>query len=396
MAIVLCLLDAFRYNYLSQENTPFLWECAQKGEHYERVIPSLGYCERSEILSGLKPDESGYFTAIGYDPETSPFRKIKWLLKLKCLSGVLKKWISKANNGMRTYEIPLSLLPYWNLTEDKIDHRLKEAFPSNTILSLLENAGKNYFYASFTSFNLPNGTDNDRMRMALHAAGDLQYELYLIYISSPDIWGHEYGPDSLELKRALYKMDRDLEAFSKEFIRKRPESKFVFLGDHGMVPISLCIDVESELLPLAKRLNIKIKKDFIYFLDSTLMRVWFLSEKARAIFEKPLKESVLLIENGLFIDESLAKRFHIPWNDKRYGDLIWLANAGGLVFPNFFLRKNPYKGCHGYDPYVSDSQGTCIIHGSSISKRKCGSIQLTHMFQILSELLGLQLEHENA
>lgn len=391
MTAVFLLLDAFRFDYLSKEYTPFLWESAQKGEHYERVIPSLGFCERSEILSGLKPAETGFLTAIGYDPADSPFSKFRHLLFLEpFFPGVYRRFVRKFSDGMNTYEIPSSLLEYWNLTEDKIDHRLDEAFSSPTILSLLKKSGKSYFYDSFTALNLqPNGTDQNRMQMVINNARDLKYELYMIYISAPDILGHEYGPLSHEFCYGISVMDRDIKIFTEKFKRIRPESTFVFLGDHGMAPVTSYVDVGSELLSLANSLGLRLKKDFIYFLDSTLLRVWFFSKKAKRIFEKSLRKLLLLSKNGLFIDEMFARQYYIPWNDQRYGDFKWLANEGVLIFPDFFHSKKPYKGMHGYDPSLSSSQGTCILYGDTISKKKIRSIELTDMYQILRRLLKL-------
>jgi len=391
LTTVLFLVDAFRHDYLSEENTPFLWKSAQKGEHYEHVVPSLGFCERSEILSGLKPAETGFFTAIGYDPEDSPFRRFKYTLLLETFfPNAFRRFIQKFSNGMRTYKIPSSLLSFWNLTEDKADIRSNVALPYETIFTLMKNAGKEYYYNSFTALNLPpNGTDQDRMKMALNNASDLKYEFFLIYISAPDLLGHEYGPDSYELRHGMHLMDKELKSFTESFIEKRPESNFIFLGDHGMIEVKSNIDVGSELLSLASNLNMKSKKDFIYFLDSTLLRVWFLSKQAKEVFEKVLRRLPLLSNNGLFIEETFAKQHHIPWNDKRYGDLIWLAYEGNLIFPDFFHREKPYKGMHGYEPSLSYSQGTCIVCGNTISEKKIKSIALTHVYQILRRVLEL-------
>ena len=217
MTTVLFLVDAFRHDYLSEENTPFLWKSAQKGEHYEHVVPSLGFCERSEILSGLKPAETGFFTAIGYDPEDSPFRRFKYTLLLETFfPNAFRRFIQKFSNGMRTYKIPSSLLSFWNLTEDKADIRSNVALPYETIFTLMKNAGKEYYYNSFTALNLPpNGTDQDRMKMALNNASDLKYEFFLIYISAPDLLGHEYGPDSYELRHGMHLMDKELKSFTE-------------------------------------------------------------------------------------------------------------------------------------------------------------------------------------
>ena len=73
MSTIFILLDGFRKDYLSNSTTPFLWKCSQEGEHYESVEPSFGFCERTEILTGMRGDESGFFSAIGYDPANSPY-----------------------------------------------------------------------------------------------------------------------------------------------------------------------------------------------------------------------------------------------------------------------------------------------------------------------------------
>ena len=391
MTTVLFLLDAFRHDYLSEKNTPFLWKSAQKGEHYERVVPSLGFCERSEILSGLKPAETGFFTAIGYDPEDSPFRRFKYMLLLETFfPNAFRRFIKKFSNGMSIYQIPTSLLSFWSLTEDKVDIRSNEALPYETIFSLMKNAGKEYYYSSFTALNLPpNGTDQDRMKMVLNNASDLEYEFFLIYISAPDLLGHEYGPNSYELRHGMHLMDKELKSFTELFIEKRPESNLIFLGDHGMSAVKSNIDVGSELLSFTSNLNMKLKKDFIYFLDSTILRVWFFSKRAKDLFEMALKESHLLSKNGLFLNATLAKELHIPWSDQKYGDLIWLVNEGNLIFPDFFHREKSYKGMHGYDPSLTNSQGTCIVYGSDVDKKTTKTIALTDVFHILKRVLGL-------
>jgi len=391
LTAVLILLDAFRHDYLTREHCPFLWDCAQNGEHYARVVPSFGFCERSEILSGLKPDESGFFTAIGFDPIDSPFRRFKYLSFLEpFFPHAYRRFIRKFANGMSIYEIPSHLLGYWNLTEDKIDHRMKGAFPSGTILSLIKDSGRDYFYDSFTALNLPhNGTDQDRMRLALENAGDSRYALYLIYVSAPDMLGHQYGPLSEELLRGISEMDTELKSFTENFRRIRPETKFVFLGDHGMAPVTCNVDVERQLMLLGQRHALKLKRDYIYFLDSTMLRVWFFSKYGRKVLFSALKSLPVLVDNGLFVDKTLANSYNIPWNDRRYGDLIWLANDGVLIFPDFFHRNRPYKGMHGYDQSLSDSQGMCIIFGSDVAKKITKSITLTDIFHILKGVLWL-------
>lgn len=415
MAVVFFLLDAMRHDYITERDTPFLWRCGQEGEYSKHVIPSFGFCERTEILTGLQPSESGFFTAIGYDPENSPFKEMKLLPLFDIIErfipkklrvpgkdttggfcryyrGAMSKLFRKFfDSGMSTYCIPFSLLPYFNLTEDRIDHRCKDAFPTPSVLQLLENRGQSYFYDSFTALNLsPNGSDSDRMHLVLQAAGKKDYVLYFIYISLPDAYGHKYGPLSSKLKNAVHDMDSQLEGFVKTFKKRVGESTFIFLGDHGMVPITKLFDAKEIISDISKKLGLKFKRDFIYFLDSTLVRMWFFSDKARQLFPVALKQSDQFNTHGKFINERISQKYHIPWSDRRYGDMTWWADSGVLIYPDFFHNDGvPYKGMHGYDPELPESQGTCIVYGDNTNKKEIDAIPLTSVFDILKEALKI-------
>ena len=405
MAVVFFLLDAFRFDYLSAEDTPFLWQCAQDGRHIQRIVPNFGFCERSEILTGQRPDVTGFFTAIGYDPEHSPFKRLTWLLAIlppwerllpknrfyRAYRARLNRWVSRRNSQrMNPYHIPLTLLPYWSLTEDQIDHRKPGAFPVPSIFQLMTEQGKTYFYDSFTALNLPaNGPDHNRQRLAIEAARQHNYALYLVFVSLPDVLGHRYGPHSRQLRQGLTEMDRDLQKFILTFETIHPESHYIFLGDHGMVGVKCYLDVEKVINKIARQKRLKLGHDFVYFLDSTLMRLWTFSDKVQTIFSEQLQNNTLLSQNGQFINKELAKAYHIPWNDRRYGDIIWWAHPGTLIFPDFFHQVEKKKGMHGYDPTLPESQGMCIACGPGIAQQKVDMMHLTDVFHLLREIVEI-------
>jgi len=413
MSTVLYLMDAMRSDYINVETTPFLFECSNQGEYYKKVIPNFGFCERTEIFTGQTAKDSGYFTAIGYDPLNSPFKNIKGLRYIEVLEKlfsinyrglgllpqgssyrlfrkIVNQWLVNRTNGVSSQNIPISLLPYWDLTEDKIDIRDESAFNVPSIFTLLSNRGKTYYYDSFTALNIPNnGSDIDRMKMMLKDKLINNKDFYLVYISTPDFIGHKYGPDSKEMKNALINLDRELEKYTSEIIKNDPKCNFIFLGDHGMAPVKKHINAEKIIFNIAKKHNLQLKKDFIYFLDSTLVRLWFLNNKAKLIFERDLIGNHEFNDNGIFIDKNIAREENIPWGDKKYGDLIWWAKTGILVFPDFFHRVKKYKGMHGYDPNDIVNQGSCIVYGENILMKSIESIQLTDMFNVLKRILSL-------
>jgi hypothetical protein len=132
-----------------------------------------------------------------------------------------------------------------------------------------------------------------------------------------------------------------------------------------------------------------LKKDYIYFLDSTVVRLWFFSEKAKSIFTDYLEISDDFNNYGTFINRELAEKEHIPWGDRRYGDIAWWANTGVLVYPDFFHRVEKYKGMHGYNPALRQNQGTCIVYGKSTQEKYQETIPLSGIFEVLKQTLSI-------
>ena len=128
-----------------------------------------------------------------------------------------------------------------------------------------------------------------------------------IYFGELDDMGHKYGPNSDEIKEAVRDIDERMKGLDFDLI----------FSDHGMVEVS-------------KTLEVPITDDC--FLDSDMARYWGDEEELNAIGEK------LSFEDGEILN----------WPDKRFGDLIFLAKTGRLIYPNFF-NDRIVRGMHGYD-----------------------------------------------
>jgi predicted AlkP superfamily pyrophosphatase or phosphodiesterase len=400
--VVFVLIDALRSDYITKEDSPFLYSFSIKNKYYKNVTQSRSFCERAEIFSGLSPRESGYFTAMGYSPEKSPFRNISILDKLSFIDKIFGKYryykalknriirllfINK-KVAMRSYSIPLNFLKYFSLTEDEYDFREEIAFNGKeNIFKDCINNGLNIYYDSFTALNFTNSnTDEERLQMVENNI-DSKHDLYLTYVGVMDSCAHVYGPDSIERKSELKKLDQRLFNFHKNIISKHKDAKFIFLGDHGMASVKHSVDLGQALNQEAKLCKLKAGKDFIYFLDSTMFRIWYLNENASKILNNKLKSNPIFINNGVFVNKIIAKKEKIPFPDKRYGDLLWMANTGVLVFPDFFHTTNPYKGMHGYDINHFSSKGTCIVSANEFDY--CESIKLTDVYQIIKKELNI-------
>jgi len=398
---VLIIMDAFRHDYISEKKTPFLYKYAKSGTYIKKIKPGNGFCERSELFTGKSPIESGYFTAFNYIKGRSHYKAlIKPLAFLysffgenapplidKVIRRILWMWSSKTKHPMHPQKIPFNFLQYFSLAEDYYDFREPGALKFDSIFDIARRNNKSIFYDSFTALSLPsNGNDQDRLNLALNVV-DNDYDLYLVYIASPDAIGHKYGPNSTEIIDNNRKLDDTINAFIKSFSSKCNQSRFILLGDHGMASVNTSIDIKSIIKDLILENNWVSGKDIIYFLDSTMLRVWVLNDKIRNKLFNSLKNNHDLIKNGIFLSKENSIKYNIPYGTE-YGDLIWWANPGVMIYPDFFHhQKQQPKGMHGYYNETKSSKGMCIDYGFGAKKEIIDGGDLVSVYKMLEDSL---------
>lgn len=397
--VVFFLVDAMREDYIHPLTTPFLHDLSERGERIQRVLPSQGFCERTEILTGQTPDQSGFLMAIGYDPPGSDYRAIPFLKGLNAVERHIPEgpWrrrirsrvgrlVRRIKPAMSPCQIPWDFLPFFSLTEDRFNHTDYGAFGVPSLLDELRDAGRKFDYSAFTALGWNNGSDEDRLRRALSRAEQAS-DFQLVFIGVLDEVGHHHGPRSEHMRSTLKKLDGSLKSFVHRYQDIHPGARFVFLGDHGMMDVDKRIDIQAALLEEAGKLNLRRCKDFVYFIDSTAFRLWFESDRARARLLESMKDNKVFRENGRFIDQTSARRAHMPWEDRRYGDVLWWAHPGVLLSPDFFHMGENILGMHGYEPTSPGSQGTCIYWGEGVRAKRVASAHLSEIHGLLRRSL---------
>ncbi len=182
-------------------------------------------------------------------------------------------------------------------------------------------------YALFKTGNIPlkeMGKFDFSVRKPFHKIKGVEYN----YFGELDEIGHKYGTHSKEIISAINKIDEKLSKMHFDII----------LSDHGMIDIKKIISVPKT-------------KDC--FIDSTFARYWG---------EAPNFET----KDGEWIEIE----------DKKYGEHIFLANPGVLIFPNYWQKKNPVKAMHGYNPKCKDMNGIYILNKKG--KRKDVEVEELH------------------
>ena len=364
MPIVFILVDALRHDYLDYHQTaPFLSFCASNGTYIKQVRPSLGFCERVEILTGLGFPENGYFSAIGRNKgHIGPYRFLtalpnKWY-ENSFFRKSLKRVFNRTNIRLKPYNIPFNFLPDLVLTEDALDHTYPNAFQIDSLVDTFAEAGKKISW-HYTALGLRNGSDEDRIKALKKSFSMNEADLYFLFLSPLDYAGHKYGPKSSQVGAALHTIDAQVHDLYKALVKIDQSTVLMVLGDHGMADVKQTFDPGRLLETIGYELGLKSGKDFNYFLDSTTCRIWgesHLFNKKRNKFLNKLEQTYSEIGDWL----------SGHWDESLYGEHIWLFREGNLVFPDFFHSNNeiPYKGMHGYAPENETMHGLCLIYSS--------------------------------
>ena len=232
-----------------------MYNLANEGKYIEKIIPSAGFCERTEIFFGLKPNESGFFTAIGFDPDNSPYKRSRMLtfigfieeLVFRLASLLWKKkqnsieyhfrrlllkffyLFNKNNKRFGTYNIPFNFLKYFNLTEDEFDlHKIDKLSKKESLFKLVSKLNGKTYMGAFTALGQKsNGDDKNRIKLAIEACRKNDNFFIPVYLSVTDSYGHNFGPNSKEKKNEINKLDILLKDSVQKLLEIDNDTKFL-------------------------------------------------------------------------------------------------------------------------------------------------------------------------
>jgi len=389
--VVLIHIDAIRKDYINSLNTPFLDNLQKKGI-YGDIIPTFGFEPDPAYWAGLYPDEAESGAQFCYDPENSPFKNLKYLPEFfdklpqisqkiirKSISEILKRGITSPVFGLPL--IPFKIAHYFNLTfVERID---SDDYLGNkpTVFKLLKQCGKSYFIHSLPDFNV------DAFSLLKRIENEFieKFDFAFFMIGNLDRIGHKYGPDSIEIKNELKKVDEILAKIFDLLSKRFGEFDMIILGDHGMCEINNLFDIQKVL----NNTNLKLGKEYLYFIDSTMARFWFFNQNAKNI----VLDAIGLNYYGHFLTKEEIDKYHLNYINNRMGELFFIAEPGVLLFPNFYQKHKPVKGMHGYLPDTKDQQSSFIIHSKKIDTNKKFNepVDMRRIFPTILKLLGLDV-----
>jgi len=381
-------VDSLRYDYLTKVNPPFLWELGCQG-CLRTLLPTFGFEPDASYIAGLFPDEANGGAQFWYDPENSPFgflgswlrignllpdfpdrvfrRIIKSCLKKKCFSPTFT-----------TAKIPFHLLKYFNFPM-RVRMDGDKFVKSQSLFDILRANERTWLFHGAPCNKVDIQSVVQRVEQDLHPPLSFAF----LHVGDLDHVGHKDGPDSTDRRAIQKEVLRGVEAICGIAHKRFSQVHIVIMGDHGMMTVSRHLDIWNKL----KRLPLKLEKDYLVFLDSTMARFWFFSDKAEKIIVDMLSD----LDSGYILNQAEKDKYHLNYSHNKFGDIFFLVDPGTLIFPNFYQNKKPVKGMHGYAPETLEQQSALFIHSPKIkkSRRIEKPVDMRRVFPTVLDLMDL-------
>lgn len=385
------LIDAFRYDYLSEKYTPFLYSMSNEG-FYVPLRPILGYSDaiRATVFTGTYPDVHNYWIMYRYSPETSPFRMFKALNFIDYISSDFIKRGLKFTlsatfckilgeiynyNEFTTHNIPFKVIHFFDFASHKsmLSPRVFRDLP--TLFDVLRAHDIKFAYI-----------DSSKLKGKLYHALEMMdpnTQVAMVYLHHLDYAAHRYGVNSPHFWFQLRNMDEMVKSIVNN-VKHHLDKKLdvIIFSDHGMVETTKFINLEWLML------NKKFGSDFLFFLDSTMVRFWYMNsdvkEKVHGLFDK--------LRCGAFLSESERRKLRIHFNHRYYGDDVYLFKPGYSIFPNFMSWLKP-RAMHAYHPKYDHQLGMAMFCGEELEGvgRGVKIVELVDIMPTMLDVLDLEV-----
>jgi hypothetical protein len=384
MVVALILVDALRFDFVSKRFTPFISSLGM----VRPLKTILGYSDaiRASIYSGTFPDKHGYWIKCCFRPDSSPFRGLKILKPIDSLpfffarrgakfvlDGTLCKMLKYmyGYHEMAVFNIPLNVVNFFDVSIKGTMERGALKVP--TMFDLIREHDLSFQYIDTVrhSFRF--------MRKFNSISGN--EELIFVYIHYLDYAAHRFGIKSQLYIKYLCFVDQIVKAVVNKLVKKFPgELDILLFSDHGIIQTERYLN----LTPFIK--NSAFGRDYVFFLDSTMIHLWYLNSSRKGEVRNMFKH----LQAGSFLSEEERKQLRISFDHRLYGDDIYLLDPPYSIFPNFISLIKP-KAMHAYHPKYDHQKGFISLCSSGMNyDLENADSSVIDIFPTVADLLNLK------
>jgi hypothetical protein len=341
---IIVLIDALGWKYI--ENRPFLNDWLPYRTPLRTV---LGFSSGAipTILTGECPSRTGHWNLFYYDPLNSPFR---WLRHFQFLpERVLDNRVSRkvfqllgrhflGLGPLFSCAVSPKLLPHFNWVERRNIYAQQGIAGAPSIFDQLVVRGVPY-----RAYTYHLGDDAQLLRQATEDLSSRAASFFFVYLSGMDEFLHLHCKNSQSIDDRVRWYARELQNLFTLARKIDPNVALSVTSDHGMTPVEHTYDI----LPQMQSLNLNMPRDYLAVYDSTMARFWFFNEDARSL----IYQLLLRIPCGRVLSDDELRRFGVFFEDRRFGETIFLLNPRWLFSRSDFNGTGWFpEGMHGYHP----------------------------------------------
>lgn len=347
------LIDALGYEIV--DSGGFLGALAATQRPAVRSVLGFSSAAIPTILTGKTPSEHGRLVMYRRRERTSVFDRYRTLLhvtgRLPRGHSRFRRWLSSrlradgVTGYFSLYEIPLQLLPLFDLCERKSIYA-PGAFDG--VASLFDRlAGEGVAYRVW-DWSVPTSRAFAEMEDAARNGSE---RMLFLYTPELDATIHVHGPRSAAVAAWLRIHEDAIGRVVRAAKGAGRKPRLRVFGDHGMAQIGAHADLARDL----RRMTSKMPRDYIVFLDSTMARFWFARDSVR----REITDRLAARSDGRFLTREELSSLGAYFPDRRFGEEIFLVDSGVLILPSF-MGSSPIQGMHGYHPDERDSHTTLL------------------------------------
>lgn len=346
--VLIIFIDGLRFDHASTRLSVL------RKARISPVVPGLGFSNNlyPEMFSGMDPDTLGFFnewspaSAIKPVGRLHPLRILDLLRRFPYLNAGIRILVLRKLFGLKTANIPFK---YWKFFEAAGPHNVRSLGPG----SVLSDHG--FQIQDSAEIPLKRSRRNHRDIAILERVAQMALEDRNLFISltETDSIAHADGLDSPPYQAHLRYLDEQLTTVITRYRTANPDGSVYMLSDHGMAPVlrQVYVDLEGELGAMEPG-------RYLFFLDSTFLRVWLDDEALDA----RVREYLVSLQAGVILSDEERTTYGVSNRD--FGDIIFRADEGVLFTPSFFGFR-PVQAMHGYDSRLpSQTAFFAEVHGT--------------------------------
>jgi predicted AlkP superfamily pyrophosphatase or phosphodiesterase len=364
--VILVSLDGWRWDYHTKAQLPVLRGLMGRGVRAEGLIPSFPtktFPNHYTLVTGLYPGHHGVVGNSMRDPHTG-------------------RTFSMSNRAEVAAPLWWGGEPIWNLVV-RAGGRAGAMFWPGSEAPI---GGLRPTYWEPYDHELPNDARVDRVLSWLDVPARDRPRFLTLYLSDVDSAGHQFGPDSVELVRALERLDSVLGRLVRglERIGLAGAVNLVVTSDHGMAATSRQrVVIVDDLVPPAD--------GDIVDLNPTL-GVWPRAGREDAVYRRLAAAHPRL---NVYRRRDTPAHWHYR-DHERVPPIVGVMDEGWSIMRRASVAgafaRSPRRvgGNHGYDPQVRSMQALFVAAGPAF---RAGAVvppfENVHVYTALCLVLGV-------